>query len=600
MKKSILFLVVASMLSGLKAIADDVTFTMHFNSIEGVSLEVNYQPVEVSESVEITTAMYNYVTVKTTLPTAIQSITMNDATVGYQGLTSWGFTVMPNMDGNTVEVQTYNFSESQTASLTINVDDPSAVSVIMAGTNSIVDLVEGENTVKFNPDVQYALTVSPVDYEQPIYGVTKNGTSESISVSGGSYSVNDLEDHDVIDIQVAFPDADYTVKFNYDEGAEGAVNAVYVDEELVELTDNSFTAKAGSNIAISFSTLYNIVSVAVNGTPVTTYGSYSFVLNQDTQIDVVAHKYAQISFTVNIDDPSTINFYKTYSREAVTLNAGDNTIEVPENNAYVAWEVKPGCFISSVTQTLNGETTDIAGTTAYPQEGMTISFVTGHIQMDETAVIWVDDISAADYYSSFVSSDRNVYVSPLRSGYTEVAFDAAMNFTLGFAGSDVPVGKVYLNGEEQAPQYEGGTTWAFSELPDNSVIKLFLATDPVQYTVIVEKTHDATANIVRDILVEETDDTFTCFNGTLVRVYDIPENVRVSVNDVELTPVNGEISFNVEADTLITLDGSSAIENINVENGQSEKAIFDLFGRRVNGTPAPGVYVVDGVKTVIR
>lgn len=47
-------------------------------------------------------------------------------------------------------------------------------------------------------------------------------------------------------------------------------------------------------------------------------------------------------------------------------------------------------------------------------------------------------------------------------------------------------------------------------------------------------------------------------------------------------------------------DDSSAIGSITTGSIEEVKAVFDLFGRRVNGTPAPGIYVVDGVKTVIR
>jgi hypothetical protein len=45
-------------------------------------------------------------------------------------------------------------------------------------------------------------------------------------------------------------------------------------------------------------------------------------------------------------------------------------------------------------------------------------------------------------------------------------------------------------------------------------------------------------------------------------------------------------------------DGTTAIENVEVEN--EVKAIYDLTGRRVEAITAPGIYIVNGVKRVVR
>ena len=45
-------------------------------------------------------------------------------------------------------------------------------------------------------------------------------------------------------------------------------------------------------------------------------------------------------------------------------------------------------------------------------------------------------------------------------------------------------------------------------------------------------------------------------------------------------------------------EGTTAIENVEVEN--EVKAIFDLTGRRVEAITAPGIYIVNGVKRVVR
>ena len=44
--------------------------------------------------------------------------------------------------------------------------------------------------------------------------------------------------------------------------------------------------------------------------------------------------------------------------------------------------------------------------------------------------------------------------------------------------------------------------------------------------------------------------------------------------------------------------GTTAIENVEVES--EVKVIYDLTGRRVETITAPGIYIVNGVKRVVR
>ena len=45
-------------------------------------------------------------------------------------------------------------------------------------------------------------------------------------------------------------------------------------------------------------------------------------------------------------------------------------------------------------------------------------------------------------------------------------------------------------------------------------------------------------------------------------------------------------------------EGTTGIENVEVEN--EVKVIYDLTGRRVEAITAPGIYIVNGVKRVVR
>ena len=45
-------------------------------------------------------------------------------------------------------------------------------------------------------------------------------------------------------------------------------------------------------------------------------------------------------------------------------------------------------------------------------------------------------------------------------------------------------------------------------------------------------------------------------------------------------------------------EGTTAIENVEVEN--EVKVIYDLTGRRVEAITAPGIYIVNGKKTLVK
>ena len=59
-----------------------------------------------------------------------------------------------------------------------------------------------------------------------------------------------------------------------------------------------------------------------------------------------------------------------------------------------------------------------------------------------------------------------------------------------------------------------------------------------------------------------------------------------------MSAANGAASYSFR------FPGTTAIENVEVEN--EVKAIYDLAGRRVENVTAPGIYIVNGVKRVVR
>ena len=72
-------------------------------------------------------------------------------------------------------------------------------------------------------------------------------------------------------------------------------------------------------------------------------------------------------------------------------------------------------------------------------------------------------------------------------------------------------------------------------------------------------------------------------------------NVPAAFFKIGSDKVSGAVS------SLITKDdtGTTGISDITVAE-PAETVVFDLMGRRVNGALTPGLYIIDGVKTLVK
>lgn len=215
-------------------------------------------------------------------------------------------------DGAKWVVTTATLDEVRTAVCKVTVDDASKVTLGTSGTYSKLNLVNGVNNVKFVPGIESPLVVSAKDSNTSLYRVTKNGTS--VSASYGSYRI-DVVDGDEINIEANYPNIDYAVKFNLSEKADGFITEVLVNNvPVTNYLDDNFSVKAGSKVTIKGNTNdYKLESFKVNGSDIDFYGSYEFMVTAASTVNIVAHKYGNMTAHVNIDDASHVTVYKGYS-----------------------------------------------------------------------------------------------------------------------------------------------------------------------------------------------------------------------------------------------------------------------------------------------
>lgn len=614
---SMLSVLLLSAIGTLSATAQKLQFTLNIDNPEAVTVSVNYETQTVVAGDNLF-EVDNYTSIQVTPvpPYAIKSIT-NAATNIPESIygSTWYYTVQESCKYNVV---TYNKDELRTASCTVNVDDASRVEVRYQGTYDMVTLQNGENTVKFNPETEYGLIISPASYNMPLYGVTLNGTP--VAAQGSSYNVDITQDC-VVDITAIIPEKDVVVTFNCNEEGKGAISGVAVNyEQVSDFNGSELAMKAGQSLSVYFDNNYMVESFSVNGEKVDIYGEYNTVVVDNMTFDLVAHPYGTVKGVVTVDDPTNIIMYKgyAYNNDVIELVAGDNTVEVSENNTLISWESVDGSYIESVTH--NGTTLDSYTTQVYLAEGDKLVFKTAKIEMDKKAVLWIDNREAAVQYFGFEGYDRTGFEN-LISGYNVIDFYSGMTpFRLSWFDPSITQGegKVYINGVKVEPAYSGTDNY---ELPiqDGDIVKVFLTTEPkecnVTFTTGFSENVNVTATVVRDQITVLDDPTVaqTVFAGTEYKVEftngaTAQVDVKVSVNDQPVAAdTDGNYVFTVnEAQNNVKIEAYvSAVADIIVDDELLDSPVYNLQGievgkaNNISNLPA-GIYIVNGQKLIVR
>lgn len=434
-------------------------------------------------------------------------------------------------------VTTCPLDDVRTASCKVTVDDASKVTLGFSGTYTTFPLVNGENDVKFVPEVESPFVISAKDNSTSLYSVKKN--SEEVQPKYGSYRV-DVANGDKIEIQANYPDVDYSVKFNISEKADGFITKVQVNgTDVTNYMDNNFTVKAGSQVYVEGNTNdYTLESFKVNGTSVDFYGNYTFMVTGPTTVDIVARKFGNLKAVFDIDDASHVEVYKGYSYygNSVNVTTGKNTIEVPESAPVIAVKAKDGYMLVSVSD----------GTTDYVErdgntevnvkvtDGMNVTVKTAELVRDKSTVVYVEDASVPSFMR-FMRKDFTTI--NLVTGYNLIPFnDGDLPFTTSFYG--VSTLNVYKNDELVEPKYAGATQYTL-EVADKDVLKFFFTKTPAKVNATITVDGEAeNLTVMKDQLKEVADFTapIPCLEGSEL-LFSVSEKSFVKSLTVNGTPV---------------------------------------------------------------
>ena len=508
-------------------------------------------------------------------------------------------------------VTTCPLDDVRTASCKVTVDDASKVTLGFSGTYTTYALKDGENDVRFVPEVESTFAISAKDNSVSLYSVKKN--SEPVSPQYGTYRI-DVVNGDKIEIQANYPDEDYSVKFNLNEKAEGFITKVQVNGvEVKNFMDDNFTVKAGSQVSITGNTNdYSLESFKVNGSDVDFYGSYSFMVTGPTNVDIVAHKYGNLSAVLDIDDASHVTIYKGYSYygNSVEVKTGKNTIEVPESTPVIAIKANDGYTLVSVSD----GTTDFVERDGNSEvnvkvtDAMNITVKTAELVRDKNAVVYVEDASVPSYMR-FMRKDYTTI--DLATGYNHIPFyDGDLPFSSSFYGTSTL--NVYKNDELVEPQYTGATSYTLN-VEDNDVVKFFFTKTPAiaKATVTVEgDAKELTA--VKDQIKEVADFTnpIPCLEDTELSfsVSDKSSVKSFTMNGTAVTPQEDgtyKVIITADSDIKVELGVASGIKSVtdsdnkanNVYTTDGVLVIKNATRSQIDGL-AKGIYIINGKKII--
>ena len=614
MKKFYLFLIMLLSVIAPQA-ADAFSITLNVDDASRINVFLNgYKDVVNGDNVfEVKDG--DYLSITTQNNAGLVSVFNGDKAVKLDSYSSFNLKLTESeYAGARLVIKTATLDEMRTASCKVTVDDPSKVTLRLSRTYTTVQLKSGENEVKFIPGTESTFTISPQSYDTPLYKVTRN--SVAAEAEWGSYTLKDVADGDVIDIQANYPDVDCAVKFNINADGVGFIKSLTVNgNEVTNFLDDNFSVKCGSNISITRNSEdYKLESFKVNGADKTDdfySDSYDIFVTDATTFDITAKKYTTLKATIDIDDVTHATVYKGYSYydDAFDMKNGKNEIEVSEQQPLISLVAKDGYYFTSV----NDGTTEYADNNVSKIElsvvdGMVLKVVTAAIVRDKKALVYVDDRKATN---SLVFSRGDYNRIEMSTGYNELEFYKGDNpFTVTVYASTK---KVYKNDVAVNPTYSGGSYFTFS-LEDGDVVKMFFTKVPAMVKADITANGGAeNLSVVKNRIQPVADFSagISCLEDTEL-AFAAKEGYSIKALTVDGTAATAEadgtykVVVKADANIVVDLQTASGISSVTNADANRTANVYNANGVLVlkNATPeqtaklAKGLYIINGKKVV--
>lgn len=533
--------------------------------------------------------------------------------------------------GAIVTVYVYNLAKIRTASCTVNVDEPSKLSVSRSG--QTIYFTETTNTVYFVPtnhESGYQENQLQLQGSSKWYQLTEGANTVSFA---DSYLWT-VTDGATANVQFNAPDVDVPVKFEgtVDAFAKVEVNGVAVDKATWSAAD--YSVKLGSEIKLyGDNTNYTLNSLSLNGTVLSdTYyflngSAYSFTVTEtsDYTINLSATKLEPFDIYLTVNHPELFSVSASYSGSSpydkvVVDEAEPNRLKVtlPAKTAYVYFNALEGCSFDSIK--------DGAGKQllSYPSTSTSIN-----VQADAEFFVWINKPERTDTlyvyfdYPEYLSSgglvrrkDNEViafknpsYESGAAAyneqykGWNKIAFDPATESSF-YISLYANYAYIYKNGEQQKDYYGNNAMSSYGNFTavnnDSIVVNILLAAS-------FNIAGSATVTMVSPADVNPTK-TFYVAPETEVQFITDGSSVEVNGNDVTADSEGVYTVTISENNTTIAIGAPTptAIESVTIEKPHNNNVytlqgillIQDASEAQIDALPR-GLYIINGEKRIV-
>lgn len=534
---------------------------------------------------------------------------------GYSG--TYTISLSSAIDNSEYSLTSVNLNDARTATAYVKVVGSASSIVATRGGESITLSDDAEVAVKFIPDSENKFSFRNTNYKA-FYSIKVDG--EPLTMTGSSIDVT-VQEGTKIEIEADYPEIPVNLTINVSEGLNNVVTSVTSNYSEIAgwKLNEPFEVKAGSNIAISINTsAFQLDSISINGIKQSSSSYISFTIGtDDTTVDIVGHNFAQLNYTIKIDDPTHIDVYEGYSSTPISgLVAGENTLSISEKIASIQIKAKTGFDITSIT---DKDGNAVTGSNNYytVTEGAYFDIATQERVYDGKFVVIINDLNSVPMYydgthkSAYWQSEEDYNARYFfESEYNEVQFATASNVRFMFTVSCDSVYNFYVNDTLQENRYNSKyVNW--QGVPNNGdVFKIFTnGVVPEEHTItFTEVTDKATITVDKVKALTDWTSGVKALTGTLFEVKGVDDaNLDVKVDGTKIEKDEaGVYSFKATADHSVSIsNGSSGVENVEVET-VADGPVYNLQGIKVlntstnmNELPA-GIYIVNGKKVIIR
>ena len=622
--KKIYYFILTALLSvvGMTAKAQTITVTVDVDDANRVGIQVQNANYVLEEQTVVTgknvITMDAYKQLRIYAKSGALLSTVKDVTNGWDVSTGYKSEYSNNPYSDvTYSVTSVSEDEVYTKSFKLTVDDPS-INVTLTGSYRGIKLTAGENTVKYDPQTETQVMISPYG-GKPLYKVTDGG--QDVTAQGNTYYV-ELSEATDIDVKAAWPaDVKFKVSFVFGtEESKNFVSSVSVDGTPVNDFINSFEVQGGSQLSITGNnTEYVLDKFLKNGSSESFgYGQYNSYITGDVVFGITAHKYGTIKVTLNIDDPANVTVYDgyEYNNKIINVVAGSNTVELSEGgNKTITIKANEGCFLTSVS---DGTTEYFySGSTSASvynlQDGMTVTVKSGKKVREKEATVLVYGREKASWYFNFASETDRYYQFDFAEGNGSLKFgDSDLPFNFGCGGPEISESTVFINGVRAHAYY--GQYKLFFDNGATIIIDLDNTTLNDRKTLNIDL-EGVEASVISKVEIPNGE----AYEWATKGITYLPEWMSSVGFDITITPAAGAVmgvkvdgtpidsdaegKFNVtltkDIKSLAIYDPATGITEVNAETAKTNGKIYTVAGVEVKNAKK-GLYIINGKAQVVK